>query len=59
MDVNFNIFKKKKCKLMSLRVLYNQFEDIFFDIIVSNDKVILDKYKQFLMRLIGDMKKQQ
>ena len=44
---------------MSLIVLYDQFDDIFFDIIVSNDKVILDKYKQFLMRLIGDMKKQQ
>ena len=59
MVVNFEIFKKKKCKLMSLRVLFNQFDDIFFDIIVSNDKVILDKYKQFLMSLIGDMKKQQ
>ena len=44
---------------MSPRVLYDQIDDIFFDIIVSNDKVILDKYKQFLMRLIGDMKKQQ
>ena len=59
MDVNFEIFRKKICKLISLRVLYDQFDDIFFDIIVSNDKVILDKYKQFLMRLIGDMKKQQ
>ena len=43
MVVIFEIFKKKKCKLMSLRVLYDQFDDIFFDIIVSNDTVILVK----------------
>ena len=43
MDIIFEIFKKKKCKLMSLRVLYDEFDDIFFDTIVSNDKVILVK----------------
>ena len=43
MDAIFVIFKKKKCKLMSPRVLYDQFDDIFFDIIVNSDKVILVK----------------
>ena len=43
MDVNFEIFRKKICKLISLRVLYDQFDDIFFDIIVNSDKVILVK----------------
>ena len=40
MDVIFEIFKKK-CKLMSVRMLYDQFDDILFDIIVNFDKVIL------------------
>ena len=41
MDIIFEIFKKKKCKLMSLRTLYDQFDDILFDIIVIFDKEIL------------------
>ena len=44
MDVIFEISKKNKCKLMSFSKMYEQFDDIFFDTIVSKDGGILVKF---------------
>ena len=49
MDVTFEIFEKKKCKLMCLRVLYDQIEDIFFETIVTNDKWSWSIYFEFTL----------
>ena len=49
MDVIFVTFKKNRCRFMSSTNMYDQFNDFFFDIIVTNDKWSWSIYFEFTL----------